>query len=724
MAKNVVLNIEIKTKGGEKSIGDLNKEIKTTLTTLGEMEEASEAISKKLREVDVGTAEYKKLRQELITVNTEIKNQELAMEALDNEQVASELKSVAGGLADMAGGFVLVGVASENIEKVVQTMAQVEGATKIVTGAIEAYQSAMKLGATFTKILAVAQGVLNAVISANPIAILVLAIVGLVAGFIALVKWVGGVSEAFEFMARVGRNILVFFGLMSSAENDLINAEIDAAKKRRELSAANSKRHKERLKQIEEAKKASLEASTEFIENLELERETLEAEGKSVAAVTLIILEEKQKQVQIIIDANNQIIAAAEERFKKEAEIRGVSEEEFIKQLKAQSVDVEELQQRANEIQQEFADDLQRSENAITKFKREENEKRVQDAKASADAELAFWEARAREAEKEFQAFLKAYEKWAANELKIARDILFGIGEEIIKVTEQIEEEIFDDIIPEGTITSLEAFFLKLRNLGRDGVAAFKLEFQTAFQSISEGFDQFSNFLIQGMGLFMQAMDQQAQRARATRETAFREESEGLKAQLANREISQTEFDQRSKILEQKKREEEKKAARKAFKRDKANNIVRAIIATASSVMQALGGMPPPASFVFAGINATLGAVQTAIIASQKFTAQRGGIVPGQGPSNVDSVPSLLAPGEAVINAQSTAAFSPLLSAINQAGGGISLAPELANAGLQAQPVFRNNEQETMVKAFVVEQDMTDKQKMARRFEDAAAFGR
>ena len=166
----------------------------------------------------------------------------------------------------------------------------------------------------------------------------------------------------------------------------------------------------------------------------------MEAEGKSVAAVTLIILEEKQKQVQIILDANNQIVEAARERFEKEAEIRGLSQEEFRKQLKAQSVDVEELQERANEILEENQKNLQRSENAITKFKREENEKRVADAKASADKELAFWEARARDAEKQFQEFLKAYAKFAADELKLAREAIFGIGEEIINVTEKVEE--------------------------------------------------------------------------------------------------------------------------------------------------------------------------------------------------------------------------------------------------------------------------------------------
>ena len=167
MAKKVEIDIEIKTNAGEseKSLGALNKSMKTTLNSLDDMEEAVELLNKALRAQDLSTVEgrknYEKLRKELIKVNTEIKNQELAMEALDNEQVASEMKSVAGGLTDMAGGFALVGVASKDMEKVVQTMAQVEGATKIVTGAIEGYSSLMKLSGTITTVFSSATAALG-----------------------------------------------------------------------------------------------------------------------------------------------------------------------------------------------------------------------------------------------------------------------------------------------------------------------------------------------------------------------------------------------------------------------------------------------------------------------------------------------------------------------------------------------------------------------------------
>ncbi|CAA6810441.1 MAG: Unknown protein [uncultured Sulfurovum sp.] len=204
MAKSVNILVKIDTTDGVQSIGDLNQEITSTISTLGEMEAASSAIAEKLREVEVGTAEYELLRKELIKVNTEIKNQELAMEALDNEQVAAEIKSVAGGLTDMAGGLALVGVSGQNMEKVVQTFAKVEAASKIVTGGMETWLSTQKLlnnaiaaGSKNTKLLALSQKmaavqakiaaigmrILNAAMNASPIFLIITALAAVAAGF-------------------------------------------------------------------------------------------------------------------------------------------------------------------------------------------------------------------------------------------------------------------------------------------------------------------------------------------------------------------------------------------------------------------------------------------------------------------------------------------------------------------------------------------------------------
>jgi len=58
----------------------------------------------------------------------------------------------------------------------------------------------------------------------------------------------------------------------------------------------------------------------------------------------------------------------------------------------------------------------------------------------------------------------------------------------------------------------------------------------------------------------------------------------------------------------------------------------------------------------------------------------KGSMVRGKGTSKSDSINARLSNGESVINARSTSMFAPLLSAINEAGGGRALSPGFAMA--------------------------------------------
>jgi hypothetical protein len=83
-----------------------------------------------------------------------------------------------------------------------------------------------------------------------------------------------------------------------------------------------------------------------------------------------------------------------------------------------------------------------------------------------------------------------------------------------------------------------------------------------------------------------------------------------------------------------------------------------------------------------------------------------GGIVVGNGGPTSDSVPAMLSPGEAVINARSTEMFSGILSTINTMGGGTAL----PGGGGEA-PV---------IKTYVVASDMTNQQEADKRINDIA----
>ncbi|MBS1616902.1 MAG: hypothetical protein JST76_00170, partial [Bacteroidetes bacterium] len=167
--------------------------------------------------------------------------------------------------------------------------------------------------------------------------------------------------------------------------------------------------------------------------------------------------------------------------------------------------------------------------------------------------------------------------------------------------------------------------------------------------------------------------------------------TEGLKGRLEAGFISQQEYDRKKaeadKVLQKKKQEEQ----HKAFVAQKAVAIVQATISTALAVVNALATAPTfIAGIVFAALAAAAGAAEIAVIATQKEPTalasggifQGSGTVTGNGGSRDDSVNARLSNGESVMNAKSTRAFAPLLSAMNQMGGGVAFAgtPTIQNA--------------------------------------------
>jgi hypothetical protein len=182
--------------------------------------------------------------------------------------------------------------------------------------------------------------------------------------------------------------------------------------------------------------------------------------------------------------------------------------------------------------------------------------------------------------------------------------------------------------------------------------------------------------------------------------------------------------------LDQQRAEEEKQLAMKKFNEQKKLQIVNATIQGAQAVLAAYssGAATPIIGVatgpIYAAIAAAFAAAQVAAIANQTFTAAEGGIVPGMGPGNIDSVPSLLAPGEFVINSQSAKMYPELLSNINERGGGKKLVPDLPPSNAQGVPstVFQQDRAQQPIKAYVVETDISDSQKRVNRIKRSVEF--
>lgn len=88
----------------------------------------------------------------------------------------------------------------------------------------------------------------------------------------------------------------------------------------------------------------------------------------------------------------------------------------------------------------------------------------------------------------------------------------------------------------------------------------------------------------------------------------------------------------------------------------------------------------------------------------------QGGIVSGMGTSTSDSVPAMLSNGESVMNAKTTSMFSPLLSTLNQLGGGAAFNPDVLSRGTTA-----GNNNTPVIKTYVVSSDVTTEQQLERQ---------
>ena len=159
----------------------------------------------------------------------------------------------------------------------------------------------------------------------------------------------------------------------------------------------------------------------------------------------------------------------------------------------------------------------------------------------------------------------------------------------------------------------------------------------------------------------------------------------------------QSEFDQRRQEAEDLRRSEQNAIAKKQFEAQKTNALAQLVIEYGIAIAKAFGKFGIPAAFAPAGFLAAQGVLQAALIANQEFVPQyaEGGLVTGEGGPKDDKILAKLSNGESVINAKSTKMFAPVLSAINQAGGGNPI-PMLADGGIVKAGGFDHIHTDTM----------------------------
>lgn len=104
-----------------------------------------------------------------------------------------------------------------------------------------------------------------------------------------------------------------------------------------------------------------------------------------------------------------------------------------------------------------------------------------------------------------------------------------------------------------------------------------------------------------------------------------------------------------------------------------------------------------------------------------------GGIVSGPGTSKSDSIPARLSNGEAVMTAGAVTAFAPLLSTLNQMGGGTSFSKGAAGMAFYDNPKSSYpsdfvQSPVQVIKTYVVEGELTSQQQKQARLKDLSTI--
>ena len=269
MATTMTFNVDV-------NAGDSPRTLKT-------LKDELELINQQLEEVAIGSNAFTKLSDQSRKVSSEIKTLEKTFEGLEPQQKTEAFvkgfEAVAGAVAVGAGSMALFGLESEKFgkleEKVQGAIAIAVGARSIAEGALQAKVAARlivdKAATTAAKAQIVVQTALNAVLNANPIGLIIIAVTGVILVFTKfgdtimnfIKSALGPLGAAFDKVVSVLRSVGAAIGIVASEE---------------EIAAENAKK-----------------LSTEKIEQYERELKIAKARGDDTIEIERNIIKEKMK---------------------------------------------------------------------------------------------------------------------------------------------------------------------------------------------------------------------------------------------------------------------------------------------------------------------------------------------------------------------------------------------------------------------------------------------
>ena len=354
--------------------------------TLGQLREGFKSLEEELENTKRGTKRFDELSTAMAQTNREIKNMELGFEALDNEQVASELGSVAGAIGDVTASFILMSGESETMAQIGANIEKAMAVSMGLKGAIEGISSAQKLWTNLLKTHTVVQKALTLATKLFKFALAATGIGLIVIGVAALIGNLEGLKNTFK---AIGLTIyewvkppidliiegLKFLGIMES----------DTEKATREAGESMVKSYQDRQEALKKQLEAHKETTNSIVRDIDFDIAKRQAAGKNTEKLERKKLKvlwksakiEKELQRQRLIDIGNEIKARIQ---------NGKITEEELEKWEAQIKEQKAALTKSREDFKKIHNDFEVFEIKLETVKRERYNKRK--GRLTEDAEL------------------------------------------------------------------------------------------------------------------------------------------------------------------------------------------------------------------------------------------------------------------------------------------------------------------------------------------------
>jgi len=330
-----------------------------SLRTIQDIENELNELNQEIKDVGVGSSAFKTAAGNIQQLEKELAATNATVEGFTLEKkldiADGGIKVLAGSVAGLTGAIGLMGIESEEFDKLT---AQASNAIafsmgiKDISEGVGKLTKNLKFGAIAQKAYNLVQRAFNAIMSANPVAIVILSITTLIGLVLALKDKFEAVNKVFEF----------FKGLVMAVGEALGLTESEEEKQAR----LQKERYEQRILDIDNELKIRKAAGEDTVE---LEREKyaklLELAEKGSQEERDIIADQAAFEAGIIKEKQDAVDKAAEDARKKRLEQK---EKDDAAALEAKEKAAEEAETKKEEDAQTELDRLQSIKDVVDEF--------------------------------------------------------------------------------------------------------------------------------------------------------------------------------------------------------------------------------------------------------------------------------------------------------------------------------------------------------------------